>query len=91
MLKNHLYPALAYRNRVHWRAIDKDRPAVRLFESCDQAKCCGFTATALADDDEKLSTVDIEIGLIDRDDRTKSFRQSSERQRNHETMLFDVS
>ncbi len=71
VLKNHLHAALAHRHIVHRGAVDKDGSAIRSFQAGDQAEGGGLAAAALADDDEKLSGIDVEIGVVDCDHRAK--------------------
>ena len=65
VLKDHLHAALTDRHVIYERAVDKDRAAVRFFEAGDESQGRRFAAAALADDDEKFTCIDIQVGLID--------------------------
>ena len=65
VLKDHLHAALTDRHVIYRRAVDKDRAAVELLEAGNQPKRGGLAAAAFADDNEKFTGVDIQIGVID--------------------------
>lgn len=74
-LKNHLNSPLAHGNVVDGNTADENRAAVRSFQAGDESQGCGLAAPALADDDQKFTAVDREVGAVDRDYGTKPFRE----------------
>ena len=66
ILKDHLHVASADGDVIDRHSADQDGAGVRYFKAGDKSKGCGLTTAALADDYEKLTAMDVEVGMVNR-------------------------
>ena len=60
-LKNSIYMALIRRHIIYFFTVKIDITRIGIFETADNAKCCGFSASGRAEQSDEFTVMDVEI------------------------------